>query len=290
MSATIEELRPRAFAIAYRMLGRVSDAEDIVQEALLRVHRAMESGERIRSPQAFTATVVTRLALDELKSARVQREEYVGEWIPEPLLTTGDDDPAAHAEMADSLSMAFLVLLESLSPAQRAAMLLHDVFDYPYPEIARILGKTEAACRQLVLRARRHVRERRPRFDVDQQDAERLADLFFAAVRRGDLEGLESALAADVSLHGDGGGKVPALARPVAGRDRVARVLLSWSRAAAKRGLTIRQTLINGQPGALTLDPAGRVFSVLVLDIGTDGIRTIRGVVNPDKLAHLRAV
>jgi RNA polymerase sigma-70 factor (ECF subfamily) len=164
------------------------------------------------------------------------------------------------------------------------------VFDYPYPEIARILGKTEAACRQLVLRARRHLREGRPRFDVAQEDAERLADLFFAAVRRGDLEALESALAGDVSLHGDGGGKVPALARPVAGRDRVARVLLSWGQVAAKRGLTIRQTLINGQPGALTLDRAGRVFSVLMLEIGADGIRTIRGVVNPDKLAHLRAV
>ena len=162
----LEQLRPASFAIAYRMLGSVSEAEDVVQEALLRVHQAIEDGEQIATPRAYVATVTTRLAINELRSARARREQYVGEWLPEPILTDGVDDRAQHAEMADSLSLAMLVLLESLSPEQRAALLLHDVFDYGYPEIAEIIGKSEDNVRQLASRARRHVAQRRPRFQV----------------------------------------------------------------------------------------------------------------------------
>src|SRR5690348_11291287 len=228
MSATdrddlLAELRPASFAIAYRMLGSVAEAEVGVQEALLRVHRALESGERIESPRAYVATVTTRLAIDELRSARSRRERYVGEWLPEPILTDGHDDPARHAEMADSLSLAMLVLLESLSPEQRAVLLLRDVFDYGYDEIARIVGKSEANVRQLASRARAHVEQARPRFRSSREQRDELARRFFAAVQEGDLAGLEALLAHDVVLTGDGGGKAPALARALRGRSRVAR-------------------------------------------------------------------
>ena len=189
----LEELRPRAFAVAYRMLGSVSDAEDIVQEALLRLHHALEQGERIESPRAYLSTVVTRLCIDQLRSARVRRESYVGEWLPEPLVDDGRSDPADHAEMADSLSLAFLVLLESLTPEQRAAFLLREVFDYPYAEIAAIIGTGEDNARQLVARARKHVDERRPRFEASQQRREQLAGSFLAAVGNGELEVREAA-------------------------------------------------------------------------------------------------
>src|SRR5512133_416926 len=187
----VEELRPRAFAIAYRMLGSVSEAEDVVQEALLRLHRAEQEGERIESPPAYLSTVVTRLCIDQLRSARVRRESYVGEWLPEPLVDDGRSDPADQAEVADSLSLAFLVLLESLTPEQRAAFLLREVFDYPYAEIAAIIGTREDNARQLVARARKHVDERRPRFEPSQQQREQLARSFLAAVSNGDLQALE---------------------------------------------------------------------------------------------------
>ena len=205
-----DELRPSAFAIAYRMLGSVSEAEDVVQEGFLRLHRAREGGERIESPRAYLSTVVSRLSLDHLRSARVRRETYVGEWLPEPLVASADDDPARKAEMADSLSLAFLVLLESLSPEQRAAFLLREVFDEPYDRIAEIVGTSEQNARQLATRARRHVEERRPRFEASREQREELATRFFAAAEEGDLEGLEELLAHDVVLHGDGGGKAPA--------------------------------------------------------------------------------
>lgn len=227
----LDELRPVAFGIAYRMLGSVSEAEDIVQEALLRVHQALDGGEEIASPRAFVATVTTRLAINELRSARARREQYVGEWLPEPIITDGHDDPAVHAETADSLSLALLVLLEALSPEQRAVLLLHDVFDYPYDEIAAIVGKKEDNVRQIAVRARRHVAARRPRFRTTHQQREALARQFIAAVEHGDVGGLEGLLAHDVELTGDGGGKVPALTRPVRGRTRVARTLIAWTRA-----------------------------------------------------------
>jgi RNA polymerase sigma-70 factor (ECF subfamily) len=284
----LEELRPRAFAIAYRMLGSVSEAEDVVQEALLRLHRALEAGERIESPPAYLATVVTRLGIDELRSARARRETYVGEWLPEPLVTTGDSDPVQQAEVADSLSMAFLLLLESLSPEQRAVFLLREVFDYPYDRIAEIVGKSESSARQLAVRARRKVDEGRPRFETSSEERDRLADRFFAATREGDLGALEALLAEDVHLHGDGGGKVPALARAVHGRVRVARTLAAWSRAGARFGaVTLRREEVNGQPGGVVLDASGRVISLMVLEIAGGRIEAVHSVVNPEKLRHL---
>jgi RNA polymerase sigma-70 factor (ECF subfamily) len=287
----LRELRPAAFAIAYRMLGSVAEAEDIVQEALLRVHRALDQGERIESPRAYVATVATRLAIDQLRSARARRETYAGEWLPEPLVTDPADDPARHAEMADSLSLAFLVLLESLSPEQRAVLLLHDVFDYGYEEIARIVGKTQDNVRQLATRARRHVEERRPCFDASREQRDELARRFFAAAEQGDLGALEALLAHDVVLHGDGGGKVPALARSLHGRSRVARTLLAWTRQGARiPGAAIRQVEVNNQPGALLLDGDGGLIGVMALDIAGGQVQGVSSIVNPDKLAHLGPV
>jgi RNA polymerase sigma-70 factor (TIGR02957 family) len=282
------DLRPAAFAVAYRMLGSVSEAEDAVQEAFLRLHRALQEGERIESPRAYLTAVVSRLCIDQLRSARARRERYVGEWLPEPLV---DDDPARHAEMADSLSLAFLVLLESLSPEQRAAFLLREVFDYPYDEIAAIVGKSEDNARQLVARARRHVDERRPRYEASREQRDELADRFFAAIGEGDLEPLESLLANDVVLHGDGGGKVPALARAVHGRAHVARTLRAWVRASARIGVfSLRRVEVNGQPGAMTFDAQGRLINVFALDIADGQIQGVNSIVNPDKLGHLGPV
>jgi len=288
--ALLEELRPAAFALAYRMLGSVAEAEDVVQEALLRVYRALEEGAELASPRAFVTTVATRLAIDHLRAAQARREAYVGEWLPEPLLTDPGDDPAQRAELADSLSLAFLVLLERLSPEQRAVFLLRDVFDYGYPEIAAIVGKSEAAVRQLAARARRHVEAGRPRFEGSRERREELARRFLAAAREGDLAALEALLARDVVLHGDGGGRVPALARPLHGRSRTARTLLAWARQGARGGGGARPVEVNGQPGALVLDAAGRVVGVLALDIAGDEVRAVRSVVNPDKLRHLGPV
>jgi len=286
----LDELRPSAFAIAYRMLGSVSKAEDVVQEGFLRLHRAYAGGERIESPRAYLSTVVSRLSLDHLRSARVRRETYVGEWLPEPLVASADDDPARKAEMADSLSLAFLVLLESLSPEQRAAFLLREVFDEPYDRIAEIVGTSEQNARQLATRARRHLEERRPRFEASREQREELATRFFAAVEEGDLEGLEELLAHDVVLRGDGGGKAPALARAVHGRARVARTLRAGLRAAARFGFTWRREEVNGQPGALLVDREGRLVNVMVLDVAEGQIQSVSSIVNPDKLRHLGPV
>ena len=288
----LEDLRPAAFAIAYRMLGSVSEAEDVVQEALLRVHQALEGDERIVSPPAFTATVTTRLAINELRSARARRERYAGEWLPEPIITDGQDDPAEHAEMADSLSLAMLVLLESLSAEQRAVLLLHDVFDYGYREIAPIVGKSEQNVRQLATRARRHVEQQRPRFQTTLEQQEELAARFFAAAQQGDLAGLEALLAADATLTGDGGGKVPALARVLRGRSRVADMLVTFRRVGVLGipGVSLRPVEVNGGPGALILDPQQRLLGVWALDIADGQIQGISSIVNPDKLKHLGPV
>ena len=285
------DLRPRAFAVAYRMLGSVTEAEDVVQEALLRLHRALRDGERIESPAAWIATVVARLSIDELRSARARRESYVGEWLPEPLLASDEEDPARHAEMADSLSLAFLVMLESLSAEQRAAFLLREVFDYPYDEIAGIVGKSEDNARQLAARARRHVEEHRPRFEASREARDELARRFLAAAETGDLGGLEELLAHDVVLHGDGGGKAPALARALHGRARVARTLVAWVRAGARLGgLDMRRVEVNGHPGAMVLDHRGRLVAVWALDIAEGRIQAVSSIVNPDKLRHLGPV
>ena len=290
-SGLLEELRPASFAIAYRMLGSVTEAEDIVQEALLRVHRAIEGGEQIESPRAFLATVTTRLAIDELRSARKRRERYTGEWLPEPILTDGEDDPARHAEMADSLSMAMLVVLESLTPEQRAVLLLRDVFDYRYDEIAPIVGKSEDNVRQLASRARKHVEDGRPRFTTSRKQRDELARRFFAAAEEGDLAALEALLAHDVVLTGDGGGKVPALARSLHGRSRVARTLRNWIKLGTRiAGASLQPVEVNGDPGALLLDGEGRLIGVWALEIAGGHIQSIRSVVNPEKLGHLGPV
>jgi RNA polymerase sigma-70 factor (TIGR02957 family) len=287
----LQQLRPVAFAIAYRMLGSVSEAEDVVQEALLQVHQALEAGEPVASPHALVATVTTRRAIDQLRSARARREQYVGEWLPEPIITDGHDDPARHAEMADALSLAMLVLLERLSPEQRAVLLLHDVFDYSYPEVAQVVGKSQASVRQLATRARRHLAQRRPRFQTTRQQREELARRFFAAVEQGDLSGLEALLAHDVELTGDGGGKVPALARTLRGRTRVARTLLDWARLAARApGRSLRPVEVNGGPGALYLDAQQRLLAVVALEVAGGQIASISAIVNPDKLTHLGPV
>ena len=284
----LEELRPRAFAVAYRMLGSVSEAEDIVQEALLRLHLALEQGERIESPRAYVSTVVTRLCIDQMRSARVRRESYVGEWLPEPLVDDGRNDPADNAELADSLSLAFLVLLESLTPEQRAAFVLREVFDYPYEQIAGIIRTGEDNARQLVSRARKHVDAGRPRFEASQEQREQLARSFLAAFSNGDLDALEELLAHDVVLHGDGGGRVRAVARPVHGRAKVARLLLAgWRTAWPSGGYSLSQVQVNGQPGALVRDAAGNLSAVVVLDIADGHIQALRAIANPDKLRHL---
>jgi RNA polymerase sigma-70 factor (TIGR02957 family) len=285
----LDELRPVSFAIAYRMLGSVSEAEDVVQEALLRVHQALDAGEHLASPRAFVATVTTRRAINELRSARARRERYVGEWLPEPVITDGRDDPAQQAEMADSLSVAMLVVLESLSPEQRAVLLLHDVFDYPFSEIAVIVDKSEGNVRQLATRARRHIEQRRPRFQTTREQRAELARRFFRAAEQGDLAGLEALLASDVELTGDGGGKAPALARTLRGRSRVARMLIN-AVVARLPEVSVRRAEVNGGPGALYLDAQERLVAVVALEIAGDQITSINSVVNPDKLKHLGPV
>ena len=291
MTEVYEKLRPLLFSIAYRMLGSASEAEDVVQEAFLRFHRATEEGEKIESPKAFLTTVTTRLSIDQLRSARVQRETYTGTWLPEPLLTAeAPDDTAQHAETADSLSMAFLVLLESLTPVERAVFLLREVFDYPYSEIAEVIGKSEDNTRQLAVRARRHVDERKPRFEADRKRRDELASSFLAAIEDGDTEDLMHLLAEDVVLYGDGGGKAPAIARPLHGRERVAKALATWAKLGDQMGVVIRPAEVNGAPGAIARDAAGRILSVLSIHIADGVVQSVRSVVNPDKLAHLGPV
>jgi RNA polymerase sigma-70 factor, ECF subfamily len=282
-----EELRPLLFSIAYRMVSSVGDAEDIVQEAFLRIHRAEAEGQRIESPKAYLSAVVTRLSIDDLKSARVRREQYVGQWLPEPLQT--DEAPDA-AETADSLSMAFLVLLESLTPVERAVFLLREVFDYDYGEIAKIVERTEDNCRQLYVRARRHIDEGRPRFEASRQQRDELAQRFVAAAQQGDTQGLVELLAADVVVYGDGGGKAPSWPQPIYGRERVAKLMAGTFAQVVQLGASVQPTQLNGQPGLIFLDDEGRVGAVMSLEIAGGAIQTIRGLTNPDKLAHLGPV
>jgi RNA polymerase sigma-70 factor (ECF subfamily) len=279
-----EELRPLLFSIAYRMVGSASEAEDLVQEAFLRFHRETSEGADIDSPKAWLSTVTTRLAINHLQSARVRRETYVGTWLPEPLLTDTESEVVRHAETADSLSLAFLVLLESLGPVERAVFLLHDVLDYGYDEIAAVVGKSEENCRQIALRARRQIEAKKPRFEASRQKREELSRRFFNAVLVGDAEGLTHLLAADVIAYGDGGGKAPAVPRPVYGREKVARLFL---RARGLAVASMHQVEVNGQPGALLLDLDGRPVVVISLDIADGLVQTVRAVSNPDKLRHL---
>ncbi|MFJ6798001.1 RNA polymerase sigma-70 factor [Streptomyces sp. NPDC091268] len=282
-----EELRPLLFSIAYRILGSVSEAEDAVQETWLRFDA---STTRPVSTKAFLSTAVTRIAIDVLRSARVRREEYVGPWFPEPLLSDPYEDPARAVELADSVSMASLLLLERLSPLERAVFLLREVFAFDFEEVAAAVGRSEAACRQLLVRARRHMREGRPRFAADRQERQELAARFFDALKDGDVGGLQSLLAADVTLVGDSGGKAPRLARPVAGAENVARLLGAVYPWLLRIDVTCEAREVNGQPGAVFRDRDGRVLQTLALDVLDGRIQTIRAVVNPDKLGHLGPV
>ncbi len=284
--STYDDLRPLAFSVAYRMLGSVSEAEDVVQETLLRMHTTSDRGV-IRSPDAFAVTLATRLSIDVLRSARRRRELYVGSWLPEPLVDAGPD-PAEHAELADSLSMAVLVLLETLAPRERAAFLLHDVFGFPYREVASVVDRSEAACRQMVGRARQRVEEGTPRFTVDRQVRDRVAAQFLRACEEGDLDGLLAVLAPDVVFTGDGGGNVPpgaAVAQPIHGRDKVSRLLLALARRDVR--VRLRAVPVNVHPGALVLDHDDHVVSVLSFDVVEGQVQGIRSVINPDKLRHL---
>ena len=284
----VAELRPLLFAIAYRMLGSVSDAEDVVQEAFLRHHRARAEGTAIESPKAYLSAVTTRVAIDHLRSARVRRETYVGQWLPEPLLADpGAPDPAADAADAESLSMAFLLVLERLSPVERAVFLLHDVFDYDFAEIATIVEKSVENCRQIAVRARRRVNEGRPRFATSRAERDRLADRFLAAFREGDVQGLVDVLADDVVLTGDGGGLRGSWPRPIGGREKVARLLAALAEQVRALGATLEPTTVNAQPGALVLDAQGRLVNVFSFELADGSVQAIRSVIARDKLRHL---
>ena len=282
-----EQLRPLLFSIAYRLLGSVSEAEDAVQETWLRY---AASPAQPTSAKAFLSAVVTRVSIDVLRSARVRREEYVGPWFPEPLLTDPYQDPERSAELADSVSMAALVLLERLSPLERAVFVLREVFAFGFPEIASAVGRSEAACRQLAVRARRHVDAGRPRFEADRREREKLAARFFGALREGDVDGLRELLAADVQLVGDSGGKAPALARSIIGAEKAARVLTSFFPWLVRIDVTLEPREVNGQPGAIFRDRHNKVLFTLVLDVLDGQIQTIRSVSNPDKLGHVGPV
>jgi RNA polymerase sigma-70 factor, ECF subfamily len=280
-------LRSLLFSLAYRMTGSVADAEDIVSDAYLRLRRAQAAGTQISSLKSYLSSVVTRLSIDHLRSARMRREAYVGPWLPEPLVRTDTTPESERVELADTLSMAFLVLLETLSPTERAVFLLREVFEFDYPQIAGILDKTEPYCRQLMHRARQHVDVGKPRFDARVQERDELATRFFIALEDGDFDPLITMLAADVVAYGDGGGNGPSLPRPVNGRDKVLRLLEALSRAAAEYDLHFEPVPVNGQPGALFLDADGRLLNVLALDILDGTVQAVRSVINPDKLQHL---
>jgi RNA polymerase sigma-70 factor (ECF subfamily) len=282
-----QELRPLLFSIAYRILGSVTEAEDAVQDTWLRYEAA---GTTPASPKAYLSAAVTRVSIDVLRSARVRREEYVGQWLPEPLLTDPYEDPARSAELADSISTAALLLLERLSPLERAVFVLREVFGFAFEEVASAVGRSPAACRQLAVRARRHMEEGRPRFDADRWERERLTSRFIDALREGDVDGLRELLAADVQVVGDGGGKAPQLARVVSGIDNVTRVLAASFPPMFRIDITAEPHTVNGQPGAIFRDRDRNILTIWTLDILDGQILTINSVNNPDKLAHLGPV
>ena len=282
-----EDLRPLLFSIAYRLLGSVSEAEDAVQDTWLRYQA---STAQPTSTKAFLSAVVTRISIDVLRSARRRREEYVGPWFPEPLLTDPYEDPERSAELADSVSMAALLLLERLSPLERAVFVLSEVFGFSFPEIASAVGRSEAACRQLAVRARRHMEEGRPRFEADRTEREALAGRFFDAFREGDVDGLRELLTADVQMVGDGGGKAPQWAKGVVGADNVARVLVAMVQPFGAIGVAVEPRTVNGEPGAIFRDREGQVLGAWALDVLDGRIQMIFTVLNPDKLRHIGPV
>ncbi|MET7426222.1 RNA polymerase sigma-70 factor [Dactylosporangium sp. NPDC005555] len=286
-SDEFEELRPLLFAIAYRILGSVAEAEDAVQETWLRFSSVQT---RPASTKAFLSAVVTRISIDVLRSARVRRETYVGQWFPEPLLADPYADPARSAELADSVSMAALLLLERLTPLERAVFVLREAFGFGFAEVAAAVGRSEAACRQLTVRARRHMDVGRPRFEADRHERDELAARFFDALRDGDVAALRELLAADVQMVGDGGGKAPALANAVSGAANVARLLASVFPLVFRTDMSLERREVNGQPGAVLRDRDGNVAGTVTLDVLDGRIQMIRSVANPDKLGHLGPV
>jgi RNA polymerase sigma-70 factor, ECF subfamily len=281
------EYRPLLFSIAYRMLGSVADAEDMLQEAFIRWQRASRAD--IQSARAFLVTIVSRLCINHLESARVRREEYVGHWLPEPLITRPDESPFSLTRIDESLSMAFLLVLERLTPIERAVFLLRDIFEYEYAEIARILGKDATHCRQILHRARQHVAELRTRFKASPQERDRLLAEFLQATSTGDLDQLVSLLSADAILHSDGGGKGPAVPNLVHGSSNVARALLGAIQRLVPRNLVNRMVDINGMPGVVSYR-GGRPYAVLTLEIADGRVKTVYIISNTDKLAHLPAL
>lgn len=287
--SAFEAHRPRLFAVAYRMLGSASEAEDVVQDAWLRY----AAGDRadLRSPEAFLTTIVTRLCLDRLKSARAAREEYIGPWLPEPIATDNRLQPEQSASLAESLTLAFLVLLETLSPEERAVFLLREVFEYSYAEIGSMLGTTDANCRQLFHRARSRIAERRPRFEVNRADKHELVGRFVSALQAGDAGALTGLLAEDVGFWGDGGGKVVAARHPLFGRDAVVNLLVGIRRTAPAAGIPLDRVSLdvvdvnNGPAVLVRVD--GRLDSVYACEVGRGRITGIRVVRNPDKLAYI---
>lgn len=290
MTAMSEDLRPLMFALAYRMVGSVSDAEDLVQEAYLRMQQALASGTQIEAPRAYLTTVVTRLAIDHLRSARVRRETYPGPWMPEPVVERLDEAPPDSAELADSLSIAYLVLLDQLSATERAVFLLHDVFGYRFDEIAPIVDRSDAGCRQIAVRARRRLERDLPRFDEDPRRRIQVAEEFLTAFRDGDIDALLRLVAHDAVFVGDGGGKAAALPEPIHGRDRVVHLVRAFANQNRRLNLRFEPALVNAQPGAVVRDLDGLVVTVLGFDIVDGAVQTVRSIVNPDKIGHLGAV
>jgi len=281
------ELRPLLFAIAYRILGSVSEAEDAVQETWLRYET---SPTEPTSAKAYLSAVVTRISIDVLRSARVRRESYVGNWFPEPLVEDPYDDPERAAELADSVSTASLLLLERLSPLERAVFVLRDVFAFDFHEIASAVGRSEDACRQLAVRARRHMEAGRPRFEADRREREELAARFFDALREGDVDSLRELLAADVQLIADSGGKAPQWGKGAFGAENVARLLGAFLPWLVQVDVTIEEHQLNGQPGAIFRDRDGRVLNTWTIDVLEGRIQAIRTVLNPEKLGHVGPV
>ena len=285
-----EDLRPLMFAIAYRMVGGVSDAEDLVQEAYLRMQQSLAMGTEVDSPKAYLTTVVTRLAIDHLRSARVRRETYPGPWMPEPVVERLDEAPAESAELSESLSIAYLVLLDQLSATERAVFLLHDVFGYRFEEIGAIVDRSDAGCRQIAVRARRRLDADRPRFDRDPRESIQIAEQFLTAFRDGDIDALLQLVSDDAVFVGDGGGRAAALPEPIYGRDRVVHLLRAFANQNKRLNLRFEPALVNAQPGAVVRDLDGLVVTVIALEICGGVVHTVRSIVNPDKIGHLGSV
>jgi RNA polymerase sigma-70 factor, ECF subfamily len=282
--AVFEEHRRLLFSIAYRMLGSVADAEDVLQEAYLRWQRA--SAHEIRSPRSFLVTIVSRLCINQLESAHARRETYVGEWLPEPLVTDPGSSAATLVQVDESVSMALMLLLERLTPAERAVFLLHEVFDYRHAEIAEALAVTESNSRQLLRRAQQHVQLSRPRFRAPTGKHLDLLERFSQAARRGDMDHLISLLSSDVVMHTDGGGRASALMLPIYGPEKVAQAAMHGLRRLLSLNVTQRLVEINGRPGVVSYQD-GRAQSVFTLEASEDRIQTIFIVTNPEKLSRL---